>query len=80
MNMLSRPHPALVPTLTEVIEVGGDDQPPSASAMPGTANGSTTRRNVWPPRAPRSPDASSSDAGTRSSDANTGRITNGNQR
>ena len=37
MNMLSRPHPALVPTLTEVIEVGGDDQPPSASAMPGTA-------------------------------------------
>lgn len=35
MNMLSRPHPALVPTLTEVIEVGGEAQ--LAQATPSTA-------------------------------------------
>lgn len=34
MNMLSRPHPAQVPTLTEVIEVGGEVELAPATPIP----------------------------------------------
>ena len=48
--------------------------------MPGRARGQTTFRKVVQPFAPRSPDASRYDSGTRSSAAYTGSTTNGNHR
>ena len=39
------------------------------ATMAGNTSGSTTDRNVRPADAPRSPDASSSESGTRSSPA-----------
>ncbi len=51
---------------------------PATSA--GKINGSTTERNVRPAGAPRSAEASSSESGSRSSPAYTGRIMNGSHR
>src|SRR6187455_3841366 len=48
------------------------------AAMPGTASGNTTLRNVCEGRAPRSAEACNSEPGTRSSAAAIGRIMNGN--
>src|SRR6187455_3834688 len=47
------------------------------AAMPGTASGNTTLRNVCEGRAPRSAEACSNEPGTRSSAAAMGRIMNG---
>jgi hypothetical protein len=51
-----------------------------AATSPGAIKGTRTRRNVIHPRPPRSLEASSSEPGTRSIAAYTGRIANGSQR
>jgi hypothetical protein len=44
------------------------------ATTPGNASGRVIRRNVVAGRAPRSPEASSTERGTRSSEAEIGRI------
>lgn len=56
MNLTGRPHPAHVPTLTEVIEVGSSNEPantqhpPQQQAQPqGVATGPITNTALTPP-------------------------------
>src|SRR3954454_17897700 len=60
------------PTVSEKVKI-------DPATTPVSASGSSTRRNVVGDLAPRSPEASSRESGTRSMAAQTGRIMNGSQ-